>query len=125
MTTFTSRAFEQAFETQFDSVQEFLSYFKSKGCFLEDLSHDPVDNLDRKERERVLEQSVDTLSLRLSDARPEVIVIVLKKISGLVREAVTKAGLQVLIYELPFPGSGHQNRYIKPLAEILRKHINS
>lgn len=71
----------------------------------------------------MLEQNIDALSSRLSDMCPEVIVIVLKKISGLVREAVARPGLHVPIYELPFPGSGHQNSYIKSLTEILRTHI--
>ena len=125
MTTFTSRAFERAFNIQFDSTTEFLAYFKSKGCFLDDLSHDPVDNLDSKQRELVLEQSVESLARRLSGAHPEVVVVVLKKISALVREAVARAALRVFFYELPFPGSGHQNKYMDELERILRTHLGN
>lgn len=123
MTTFTSRAFERAFDVQFSSTAEFLEFFKSKGCFLDDVSHDPVDKLGNRERQNALQQCIEPFSRRLRDEHPDIIVVVLKKISDLVSEAVTNAGLQAPIHVLPFPGNGHQNKYIKSLEVIIRRHL--
>lgn len=125
MTTFTQRAFEEAYGKRFESTEAFLAGFKAKGCFLDDLSHDPVDHLEKKEREGVLTESIDGLARRLTTADPDVVVIVLKKIAPFVRAAAAKASSRALIYELPFPGNGHQGKYMAGLTAILRRHIQA
>lgn len=56
MTTFTARAFEMSHKLT--DNREFLEYFKSCGCYLDDLSHTPVDHLPLKNRVMCLRESV-------------------------------------------------------------------
>jgi hypothetical protein len=52
MTTHTMRAFEKALGAQFEDIDNFHSFFMSRGCYLDDLSLVSVIGLERKERER-------------------------------------------------------------------------
>ncbi len=123
MTTFTSRAFAKAHGVTFKNNSEFLDYFKACGCYLDDLSHTPVNQLGLCDRERRLQENVDALSQRIREANPSVIAITLKKIEPYVREAIKKSCCDSQVYVLPFPGSGHQNKYIEILAAIITEHI--
>ena len=101
MTIYTSRAFEKSHGITFEDNAEFLKYFMECGCFLDDLSHKPVDDLPRIEREKALERSIGPLSERIRQVNPTVIAIVLKKIEKFVREAILKSGCSPEIYVLP------------------------
>ncbi len=122
MTKFTSLAFEKAHRRTFNNDSDFLEYFKSCGCYLDDLSHIPVNNLNRHKREQQLRDCVDPLSKRIREANPSVIVICLRKIEGYVKEAVNKSGCNPKLYTLPYPGHGYQNDYIEGLASIIINH---
>ena len=76
----------------------------------------------KMERENTLKQGVSLLSEKLKNYNPEAIVIVLKKIERYVKYAIRTSGLSCAVYTLPFPGNGHQNRYIEGLISILKKH---
>jgi len=108
MTTFTSRAFERVYGKQFKDNQDFLAFFKDKGCYLDDLSHEPVNHLSAKDREQRLQENIKPLSFRIRLANPPVICTVLKKIETYVYEAVRLSGCTPEFYVLPFPGSGWQ-----------------
>lgn len=123
MTTFTSRAFEKTFNTTFSKTEDFLDYFKACNCYLDDLSHVPVDDKSAEQRERILIDSIPALSDRLQTYKPEVIAIALKKIEGHARKAIDKAILSCPVYTLPFAGNGHQNKYIEELSNILGRHL--
>lgn len=123
MTTFTSRPFEKVFDVQFLDNQEFLQFFKEKGCFLEDLSHDPVDKLPKKEREERLQAAVSDFAETINTINPPVVAIVLKKIEQFVKEAISESGLSPMTYTLPFPGNGYQNEYIDALIPIVAEHV--
>lgn len=125
MTTFTSQAFEKAHGVKFKDNSDFLKYFKACGCYLDDLSHSPVNHLDPHEREQQLRENVDALSQRIKEANPSVIAISLKKIEGYVRDAIRKSGRSPEVYILPFAGSGHQNNYIERLASIIGEFIRN
>ena len=101
----------------------FLDYFMRCGCFLDDLSHSPVDDLPRNERGKALRRCIEPLSERIRQVDPSVIVIVLKKIERFVREAILKSGCNPEIYVLPFPGNGHQKKYIEQLSGIISKFL--
>lgn len=125
MTTYTSKAFEETLSKSFHSTLDFLNYFKSTGCFLDDLSLVPVDKMDKRDRELVLEKSINALADRIKEYDPSVIIIVLKKIEKYVNKAISKSKVTPVVHTLPFPGNGHQNKYIKELSKLLRKHINT
>ena len=122
MTVYTSRAFEGVFNQSFTNVAAFLKFFQGKECYLEDLTATPVNKMSIKNRESTLEQGIIQLSAKLKDYKPEVIVIVLKKIDRYVKKATKIAGLSCPIYTLPFPGNGHQNKFIQEFSNILEKH---
>ncbi len=116
----TQRAFSQALGIAFATPDEFLRFFSGAGCFLEDLSHSPVDHLPRRERERALEDCVGPFAARLRTLSPELIVVFLKRIAPLVERAAGQAGIQSKsIHVLPFPSMGRQNQYVAELAVLL------
>jgi len=123
MTNHTRKAFEMACGTTFKDEADFLGYFKKSGCYLDDLSHLPVNKLEHKERRQILQGCVPLLGQRIVEMDPEVIVVVLKRLERYVREAINQSGRQFELHVLPFPGVGHQNRYIDGLRGILKKHL--
>src|SRR5208283_5674029 len=80
MTAFTLHAFVRAYDCSFPNQKEFLAAFKSFGCFLDDLSHSPVNCLKGKAREQVLQDNIDLLADRIRKAEPEVVIAVFRKI---------------------------------------------
>jgi len=123
MTGFTKRAFEDAFGMQFKTTAEFLHFFKTEGCYLDDVSLVPVDGMSAGDRERSLVASVPALAGRIRTSNPSVVLIVLKKIEPHVREALGLARVDVPTYVLPFPGQGHQREYVEQLTAVLRDHL--
>ncbi len=123
MTAYTSRAFETAHGVSFKNNSDFLNYFKGCGCYLDDLSHSPVDQLTYHEREKRLRDNVDSLSQRIREANPAMIAISLKKIEPYVLEAIRKSGCSPQVVTLPYAGHGHQNEYIELLAAIISQHL--
>ncbi|BCG46470.1 hypothetical protein GEOBRER4_n1265 [Citrifermentans bremense] len=123
MTRHTRRAFENAFGLKFDSTGHFLEYFKDCGCYLDDLTKTSVNKLPCIDREQLLHSSIPHLSERIKQMQPVVVVTVLKRIEAQVLEAIDKSGIHTETYTLPFPGNGHQNKYIESLAEILKQHL--
>ena len=122
MTIFTQRAFENTFKLKFKNNKAFLEYFKKKGCYLDDLSLIPVDRMPSSRRKEVLSNSVPSLAKRLKSYKPEIVIIALKKIERKVNEALELSSIQCERYALPFPGNGHQNKYIQKLSKILKSY---
>jgi len=123
LTSFTLRAFEKVFDRVFSDTHSFLIFFRSSGCYLEDICLEPVDKLPPKERTMMLKDSIEYFSGRLKEYRPEAIVIVLKRIESHVKTALRKTEISCPVYTLPFPGFGHQRNYITKLCEILQNHL--
>ncbi len=124
MTRHTMTAFEKAFGLKFHDAGQFLEYFKDCGCYLDDLTETPVNDLPRVEREQLLKSSIPNLSERIKQMQPAVVVTVLKRIEAQVQEAINESGIRTGTYTLPFPGNGHQNKYIESLAEILKRYLH-
>ncbi len=123
MTTFTQRAFENTFKLSFKNHKEFLQFFKKKGCYLDDLSSIPVNRMPPLRKEEVLSGNILSLAKRLTSYKPEIVVIVLKRIERKVNEALDLSRIQCERYALPFPGNGYQNKYIQKLSKILKSHM--
>jgi hypothetical protein len=125
MTSHTARAFADAFERSFASLGEFLGFFKSRGCYLDDLSLVPVDGMPPRERALTLAANIPALAGRIRSTNPDVVVVVVKKIEKHVRKALVMARMDVPTYVLPFPGQGHQGVYIGGLCRILKQHLGT
>lgn len=122
MTTYTQKAFEAGLDRAFDSTKSFLEYFKSAGFYLDDICHKPIDKLPPVEREEALRNALVGFSNRLADMRPSKVIVVLKKLEPLVREAIALSGLHAPLLVLPFPGQGHQTKYVTQLAKIIAQN---
>ena len=118
----TQRAFAQAFRRSFTNPEEFLRFFQSSGCYLDDLSHDAVDDRPKLERERALNGCIEAFAQRLRGLKPESIVVFLKKIAPAVARAASLADIpsEKLAF-FPFPGNHHQNRYVAQLKAFLEQ----
>ena len=125
MTTYTAQAFEKAYNITFPNTANFLSFFKGKGCYLDDISTTPVDNLHGKDRKEVILNALDGFTNRLNVYNPEVIIVILKRIGQYVKSSVQEAGIESPVYVLPFPGMGWQNIYKRQLIEILNHYRDS
>jgi len=122
MTTYTKKAFESALGQSFPTNTEFFEHMKQTGFYLEDLSQVPVDKLPSAEREAKLVEESERFAERVAQMRPEAVVIVLRKIEKIVRQALSRAGSAAEVYVLPFPGNGHQTKYQAQLIPIVRAH---
>jgi hypothetical protein len=121
MTTFTARVFESVYGQAFEDTADFLRCFKANGCYLDDLSLVPVNAMGPVARGRALRESIQSLAKRIIEMEPQVVVAVLRKIGPHVRQAVQFAGLPIVFRSLPFPGQGHQKKYMAGLESILRR----
>ncbi len=83
---------------------DFLSEFKAKGFYFDDLSLIPVNGMERKERRKQCEESVASLATRLKGYEPSVIVIIGRSVDKLIRRAANEAGLDVPIHCTTYPG---------------------
>ncbi|MFL5339016.1 MAG: hypothetical protein ACJ8F7_02520 [Gemmataceae bacterium] len=108
------------FKDHLPATMSSFRFFQRCGCYLDDLSHDPVDPRCRSKRSSELEGCVDGLAMRLRDLKPQRIIVFLKRIELLVLRAVSLAGISCdKLRALPFPGHSHQTRYVQELVIYL------
>lgn len=126
-TSYTASAFAAAQQRRFsnDNQIHFLEHFKACHCYLDDVCHRKVDKLDREEREWLLARSVPNLASRLKNYQPEAIAIFVKRVEPHVRIAVVLADISPKLYTVPFPGYGHQARYIEAMQPIIKHHAGN
>jgi hypothetical protein len=111
LTSHVQEAFEKAFEVEFDGHKPFLQCFKSLGCYLDDLSHVPVNGLPDPEREYVLKKCVPDFSDRLRLFNPKAIVVSPKKIMKYIEEAKKAVFSETIeTWFLPYPSYNKKNR---------------
>jgi hypothetical protein len=96
----------------------FLTDFMNRGIYLDDLVLEPIDHLSQAERKAKSVASIESLTRRLVEYKPEIVVSLMKGISQYVETAVTLADCQATVYTLPFPGNGHQNKFKFQIQEI-------
>lgn len=100
---------------------DFLECFKAYGWYLDDLVLTPVDKLPNSEREAKCLSAQKTLADRIACCRPLAIVPLLVRIRKIVKDAADDAGCTARHYPVPFPGNGHQTRFLNEMACILPK----
>jgi hypothetical protein len=94
----------RAVKSVFNWDGDFLSQFKARGFYLDDLSLIPVNGMGPKERRKQCEESVASLSTRLKGYKPSTIVIIGRSVDTWIRKAVNEAGLDVPIHSTTYPG---------------------
>jgi hypothetical protein len=102
----------------------FLSEFKAKGFYLDDLVLRPINQIKDKEmRDEYRQKGVPSLARRMVDYRPAAVVALMRGICPMVCHAMCKARLTHLpLYVVPFPGRPqHQKRFKMEMAEIIPK----
>ena len=105
----------------------FLESFRALGCYLVDLCGQPVDHMDRKERQRVCLAGEASLSRTLRQLRPEIVVAVVRSIGRSVKRAEDRAKWSGLHVELPYPGRWvhHRAEFRRTLVPLLHKSLCS
>ena len=116
------RATLAGFQLAFPEISRdsFLQAFKEMGCYLVDLCDQPVNNLTDPQKKELSFARIDALSYKLRDLKPEVIIVVIKRILPYVEQALKRSGITVKLYALPFPAMGHQREYIHRLRILLK-----
>jgi hypothetical protein len=120
----THEAFSIVYEGKCGWGTDFLRFFKSAGCYLDDLCLEPINKLDKTIRLRKRVDAVPVLAERIKNANPRAIVVVMKGIRENMQGAIDKAGLhQIPSYFLPFPArwKRNQQKYVDGLITILNR----
>jgi hypothetical protein len=100
---------------------DFLDAFRQMGCYLEDLSLEPVDKLPDPAKRQARSDAVPGLTRRLKGMSPRLVVLVVKGIRPQVVQALDGAGLaDVRMEALPFPGQWHRARYVAELTALVK-----
>ena len=100
----------------------FLDYFRDHGFYLDDLSLIPINNAGPQIRQQLNREGISSLSKRLRDYNPKVVICIMLGIRDYVKDAVERSRLPATIEfrAIPFGGNGQQGRYREELAVILR-----
>jgi hypothetical protein len=102
---------------------DFRPVFQRLGCYLDDLSLEPIDKLPAPEKRQARTAAMPDLARRLRklQAPPRRIVVVVKGIEAQVKDALAQTGFGDVPLErpLPFPGQWHRNAYVGQLTELV------
>ncbi len=122
LSRFTERAFEQVYGSEIGTGKAFLEFFKSLGCYLDDLCLTPVNKLDNRARNQLCQNSVPSYAARMKEYNPLALIAVKLSIRKQAEEAQRLAGMgHIPLWVVPFPTMGNQPRYIKELSAVLRE----
>ncbi len=117
------RAIRDAFRIMNSAITEetFLGVFQAAGCYLIDICGEPVDDLDSKSRQAACRTGEPVLARSIRKLQPQVIVTMLRSITGNVDRAVIRAQWHGEKTELPYPGRWLKHRaiFVKGLVSLL------
>jgi hypothetical protein len=105
--------------------QHFLEALRDAGCYLVDLCSQPVDDLEPKARRAECIAAEPSLTRRIGQSQPEIIVTLLRSIEANVARAVGQAVWQGEIVNLPYPGRWvrHREIFTRTLQPIVRMNF--
>jgi hypothetical protein len=103
----------------FGNRESFLQDFQHKGFYLDDLVLTPVNKLQNRDRSRLRKEAVPQLAKRLAEYRPSAIVIVMRGIQSVVRDAMRIAGIIYEPFCVPHPAFGNSIRFHLAMTEII------
>ena len=121
----TRDGFQRAYGSMPDG-EAFLERFSAAGCWLWDLSLEPVNRFPEPERSAAAFDSEPALAQLLAGLAPENVVVVLKRIEPNVRRAMEKVASTARLTVVPFPrkNAGRISEayatYIGELERLLR-----
>lgn len=117
-------AFTQVFG-EFKSNDEFLTFFKQNGCYVDYLCAGLINGLPPEVRQKTRTDGIKPLSGRLALHQPKVVITVMKVLENEVNQAVKLAGITSVEYQkaIPFPAHSKTNadNCVKTLTEILNE----
>jgi hypothetical protein len=104
---------------------DFLAAFRSWGCYLTDLSHEPVDHLSPALRRAMRRNGEKSLAREIMRLQPEIIAPVLHSITSNVENAAARAKWQGEMLRFPYPGRWvrHRDAFIEALVPVIRRLI--
>jgi len=111
----------RAMKEAFGHEEDFLAEFKAKGFFLDDLVHEPVNQLQDRFRNQMRLNAVCELAIRMAEYQPSAVVALMCAIEPMVSQAMCNANLSVPLYVTAFPGRYHRKRFIEEMSEIISK----
>ena len=120
----TQSAFGGAYGDRLPQGVQFLDFFKSAGCYLEDLCLEPVNRLPPTPRRVAHHAATGPLAERIGSRRPGTIVVVGlgRSLRSCIGKALKLANLEdVPRFELPFPAMSHQPRYLSELSALIEE----
>ena len=121
------RAVRMAFQIADSRVDDenFLAAFRACGCYLTDLSREPVDHLDPPLRRTMCSDGEKFLAREIKQLQPEIIAPVLRSIANNVKNAAVRASWQGPILQFPYPGrwSRYRDAFIEALVPVIRQLI--
>lgn len=106
---------------------DFLLFFRDLGCFLVDLSPEPVNHLpwSSDKRRALVAQGEPALAEKIVEHDPGLILVTPKGIEVNVARAVNEAGSAAPVVSLPFPvRSSHKQEYSVQLREALKRAVD-
>jgi len=103
----------------FGNQNSFLEDFKRKGFYLDDLVLIPVNKLLKPERKKLRWDATEELADRLIAYQPKAVVVVMKAIVPMVREAIRKAGISIEPFCVSHPAFGNSTRFRNGMTEII------
>lgn len=109
----------RAMKRVFGNRETFFDDFKRKGFYLDDLVLTPINKLERRERSRLRQQAIPELAKRLIEYQPKAVVVVMRAIQPMVREAMRMAGISYEPFCVPHPAFGNWNRFSNAMTEII------
>jgi hypothetical protein len=119
------RAMRAAFQIADSGIDDenFLDAFGARGCYLTDLSHDPVDHLEPALRREMRRRGEKSLARDIARLQPDIIAPVLRSIVRNVENAVALPDWRGQILHFPYPGrwSRHRKAFIEALVPVIRR----
>jgi hypothetical protein len=109
----------RAMKKAFGNRESFLEDFQHKGFYLDDLVLTPVNKLQTRERSRLRKEAVPQFATRLTEYKPSAIVIVMRGIQSVVRDAMRMAGVMYEPFCVPHPAFGNSIRFHIAMTEII------
>lgn len=119
----TKEAFAKVYKRKFSDYMDFLKFFQSIDCFLEDLCDDPIDRDPVYFQCQKRLESIPKLAKKIDELKPKSIIVFIKRIKEYVDEAVKQTNFSdsdvYIPNALPFPRGDYKRIYIKELERTL------
>lgn len=130
----TRQAFIDAFSEDCGEGKGFLTFFRDRGCYLDDLCLIPINKRDKsiprsvwkRQRNQIRENNIPNLASRIRAYNPKYIVVVMQEITNCVQRAANEAGLSnIKIESLTFPAYRNERKeaYIRKLSTLLPRFL--